>query len=70
MYNIITIGNHLLDEALNTQSALTKVDQMAQSVPPAQGEDEPAHHFVEVDAVVERELVGQPHVAEERHQVA
>ena len=28
------------------------------------------HHFVEVDAVVERELVGQPHVAQEGHQVA
>ena len=55
---------------MNTQSELTKVDQMAQCVHPAQGEDEPAHHFVEVDAVVERELVGQPHVAEERHQVA
>ena len=49
---------------------LTKVDEMWDGVKPGLTEDQPAHNFVEVDAVVQGKFVSQAHVTEERHEVS
>ena len=43
---------------------------MGDGVEPGLAEDQPAHNFVEVDAVVQGKLVSQAHVAEEGHEVS
>ena len=43
---------------------------MCNCVKPGLTEDQPANNFVEVYAVIQRQLVRQAHVPEERHQVA
>ena len=48
---------------------LTKVDEVRDGVKPGLNKDDPAHDLVEVDVVVQRKLVSQTHIAEERHQV-
>ena len=49
--------------------SLTKVDQMSNGVKPGLDEDDPANDFVEVDVVIQRQFVSQPHVTEKSHQI-